>query len=78
VKNSQKVKIVAILAGFMAAEQYCEIWWTVTTPSGNREIYHGLASYLLLFAGPAGPSSVPLQRASLAGKRGYRPTRKEF
>jgi hypothetical protein len=53
------IKIVAALLAVVAAlvaEQSSERWWIVTMPSGNREFYHGLASYiplLLIFIGVA-------------------------
>jgi len=59
VRTQEKVKIVAALFALVAAiaaEQFSEKWWIVTTPSGNREFYHGPASYiplLLIFIGVA-------------------------
>jgi hypothetical protein len=59
VRNPREIEIVAALFALVAAiaaEQYSEKWWIVTTPSGNREFYHGPASYiplLVIFIGVA-------------------------
>lgn len=50
-RSRGEIKIVAVLVALVAAiaaEQYCEKWWIVATPSGNREFYHGPASYIPL------------------------------
>lgn len=39
---------VVAIAVAVAAALYCERWFVVTTPSGNREFYHGFASYFPL------------------------------
>ena len=50
-RNPKRTRIAAGIAALMVAiavEQYCERWWIVKTPSGNREFYHGLESYVTL------------------------------
>lgn len=50
-ENSKVIKgLAATLSLLLAsvAEHYAERLWVVTMPSGNRETYHGLESYMSL------------------------------
>jgi hypothetical protein len=44
----QGVAVLRSLCAVVVAEQYLKRLWVWTTPSGNREIYHGPASDLFL------------------------------
>ena len=51
-KNAKRVKALAVVVAVfasIAATVYCEKLFIVTMPSGNRELYHGFASYFGLF-----------------------------
>lgn len=49
-RDVKTLAVVVAIVTAVAAALYCERWFIVTTPSGNREFYQGFASYFPLTA----------------------------